>query len=62
MKFRSDVAGQVTALRFYKGSGNTGTHVGHLWTADRHAAGHRHLHRRVGDRLAAGHPRHPGHV
>jgi hypothetical protein len=32
MKFRSDVAGQVTGIRFYKGSGNTGTHVGHLWT------------------------------
>lgn len=24
-------AGQVTAIRFYKGSGNGGTHVGHLW-------------------------------
>ena len=33
VKFRSDVAGQVTALRFYKGSGNTGTHIGHLWTS-----------------------------
>lgn len=33
MKFRSDVAGQVTGIRFYKGSGNTGTHVGHLWTS-----------------------------
>jgi methionine-rich copper-binding protein CopC len=33
VKFRSDVAGQVTGIRFYKGSGNTGTHVGHLWTA-----------------------------
>jgi len=33
VKFRSDVAGQVTALRFYKGTGNTGTHDGHLWTA-----------------------------
>jgi len=33
VKFRADVAGQVTALRFYKGTGNTGTHVGHLWTA-----------------------------
>ncbi len=33
VKFRSDVAGQITAIRFYKGSGNTGTHVGHLWTA-----------------------------
>ncbi|WP_199752749.1 N,N-dimethylformamidase beta subunit family domain-containing protein [Actinoplanes sp. ATCC 53533] len=32
-KFRADVAGQVTAIRFYKGSANTGTHVGHLWTA-----------------------------
>ncbi|WP_229068354.1 N,N-dimethylformamidase beta subunit family domain-containing protein [Actinoplanes sp. DH11] len=32
-KFRADVAGQVTAIRFYKGSPNTGTHVGHLWTA-----------------------------
>jgi Domain of unknown function (DUF4082)/Bacterial Ig-like domain/Bacterial Ig domain len=33
MRFRSDVAGQVTGARFYKGSGNTGTHVGHLWTS-----------------------------
>jgi hypothetical protein len=32
MKFRSDVAGKVTGIRFYKGSGNTGTHVGHLWS------------------------------
>ncbi|HEY7114975.1 MAG TPA: DUF4082 domain-containing protein, partial [Tepidisphaeraceae bacterium] len=32
LKFRSDIDGFVTALRFYKGSGNTGTHVGHLWT------------------------------
>ncbi len=33
VKFRSEVAGQVTALRFYKGPGNTGTHVGHLWAS-----------------------------
>lgn len=33
-KFRSDVAGTVTGIRFYKGSGNTGTHVGNLWTAN----------------------------
>ncbi|WP_433306519.1 N,N-dimethylformamidase beta subunit family domain-containing protein [Actinoplanes sp. CA-030573] len=33
IKFRSDVAGQVTGIRFYKGSTNTGTHVGHLWSA-----------------------------
>ncbi len=33
VKFRSDVAGQVTGVRFYKGTGNTGTHTGHLWTS-----------------------------
>ena len=33
VKFRSDVAGTITSIRFYKGSTNTGTHVGSLWTA-----------------------------
>ena len=33
MKFRSDVAGNVTGIRFYKGSQNTGTHTGKLWTS-----------------------------
>ena len=32
VKFRADANGRITGLRFYKGSGNTGTHVGHLWT------------------------------
>jgi serine protease AprX len=32
IKFRADVAGQVTGIRFYKGALNTGTHVGKLWT------------------------------
>ena len=32
VKFRSDVDGFVSGIRFYKGSLNTGTHVGHLWT------------------------------
>ncbi|HWB99995.1 MAG TPA: N,N-dimethylformamidase beta subunit family domain-containing protein, partial [Bryobacteraceae bacterium] len=32
VKFRSDVAGVVTGVRFYKGSQNTGTHVGNLWS------------------------------
>ena len=32
LKFRADTAGLVTGIRFYKGSTNTGTHVGHLWT------------------------------
>jgi hypothetical protein len=33
LKFRSDVAGSVTGVRFYKAAANTGTHVGHLWTS-----------------------------
>jgi hypothetical protein len=33
VKFRSDVAGKVTGVRFYKGAGNTGTHVGNLWSS-----------------------------
>jgi WD40 repeat protein len=32
VKFRSDVNGFITGIRFYKGSGNTGTHVGSLWS------------------------------
>ncbi len=34
VRFTSDVAGTITALRFYKGSTNTGTHIGNLWTND----------------------------
>ncbi len=33
VKFRSDASGYITGIRFYKTSGNVGTHVGHLWTA-----------------------------
>ena len=33
VKFKSDVSGSITGIRFYKGSTNTGTHVGTLWTA-----------------------------
>jgi hypothetical protein len=32
VKFRSDVAGHITGIRFYKGTSNTGTHVGHVWS------------------------------
>ena len=32
VKFRSDVAGSVTGVRFYKAAANTGTHTGSLWT------------------------------
>ena len=34
MKFRADTNGFITALRFYKDSANTGTHVGNLWSAN----------------------------
>ena len=33
VKFRSDMAGYITGIRFYKASTNTGTHVGNLWTS-----------------------------
>lgn len=33
LKFKSDVAGTITGLRFYKGTTNTGTHVATLWSA-----------------------------
>ena len=32
-KFRSDIDGSITGIRFYKAPANTGTHVGSLWTA-----------------------------
>lgn len=34
VKFRSSVATQATGVRFYKGAGNTGTHIGSLWSVD----------------------------
>jgi N,N-dimethylformamidase beta subunit-like, C-terminal/Domain of unknown function (DUF4082)/Bacterial Ig-like domain/Calx-beta domain/Bacterial Ig domain/Purple acid Phosphatase, N-terminal domain len=33
VKFRSNVAGFITGIRYYKSSQNTGTHLGHLWTS-----------------------------
>ncbi|HEY6401326.1 MAG TPA: N,N-dimethylformamidase beta subunit family domain-containing protein, partial [Blastocatellia bacterium] len=34
LKFRSDIAGFITGVRFYKGgAANGGTHEGHLWTS-----------------------------
>src|SRR5262249_44786445 len=32
MKFQAYVNGSITGIRFYKGAGNIGTHVGHLWS------------------------------
>jgi hypothetical protein len=33
VKFKSDIDASVTSLRFYKGSQDTGTHVGNIWTS-----------------------------
>ena len=33
VKFRSDVAGTVSAIRYFKSGANTGTHTGHLWSS-----------------------------
>ena len=33
VRFRPDIDAAITGLRFYKGSQDTGTHVGNLWTA-----------------------------
>jgi len=32
VKFRSDVSGTITGIRFYKAGANTGAHVGNLWS------------------------------
>ena len=34
VKIRTDVAGWITGLRFYKAKANTGPHVAHLWAGD----------------------------
>ena len=34
VKFRADISGYITGIRFYKGVGNTGTHVGNLWASN----------------------------
>ena len=54
VKFRSDADGVVTGVRFYKGAGNTGTHIGQALDRRRRAARQRHLHRRNRVRMAAG--------
>jgi Domain of unknown function (DUF4082)/PASTA domain len=33
VKFRSDAAGRITGIRFYKGAGNNGTHIGLLYSS-----------------------------
>jgi hypothetical protein len=34
VKFKSDSSGYICGVRFYKGSTNTGTHIGRLWKSD----------------------------
>src|SRR5690606_23171273 len=34
VRFKSDVSGVITGIRFYTGQTNTGTHIGNLWTAE----------------------------
>ncbi len=34
VKFRSDVSGSITGIRFYKYAENTGIHIGNLWSTD----------------------------
>src|SRR6185437_3867230 len=31
--FKTDVAGQIKAIRFWKASSETGTHTGHIWSS-----------------------------
>jgi hypothetical protein len=33
VKFKSDVAGKITGIRFFKATANTGSHVGNLWSS-----------------------------
>ena len=33
VRFQATEDGYITGIRFYKGTGNTGTHNGYLWTA-----------------------------
>ena len=33
LRFTTDVAGQITAIKFYKGANNTGPHTASLWSA-----------------------------
>jgi hypothetical protein len=33
VRFSSSVAGSITGIRFYKGTQNSGTHVGYLWSS-----------------------------
>ena len=59
-KFHSDTSGFITGLRFYKTSGNTGTHIGRLWTAGGTQLAQATFSGESGYRLAAGQLRRAG--
>ena len=60
LKFRSDVAGTVTGVRFYKGTSTTGTHTGTLWSSSGTMLATATFTGESSLRLAAGHLRQPG--
>jgi hypothetical protein len=39
LQFTTDENGWITGIRFYKGAGNTGTHIGSLWDSSGHLLG-----------------------
>src|SRR5688500_18376833 len=39
VKFRSSQNGFITGIRYYKGAGATGTHLGHIWNSSRQQLG-----------------------
>ena len=52
VKFQSSVAGQITALKFYRSASDTGSDLLDLWTVDRNQARQRDLHEHRRERLA----------
>ena len=54
LKFFADEDGHITAVRFYKGAGNDGAHVAHLWSVDGTLLATATSAVESGDRVAAG--------
>ena len=54
VKFQSSVAGQITALKFYRSSGDTGSDLLDLWSFSRNQPRQRDLHEHRRKRLADG--------
>ena len=52
VKFQSSVAGQITALKFYRSAGDTGADLLDLWTLDRNQSRQRDVHEHRRKRLA----------